>query len=208
MNASEWLEIAASIKECWPHSQIPDSSLRRWGADLEALPAEHVRAAVDVLHREGREHAPNGGIIIAKVAELACDPPEFSEVLAALRRVVEIPEERVRFADPDDYDSPAEIIPTRANALARCHPMIGAFVDAVGWDQIHGLDGGQDEARLRVKWEAFAARAVRETALVGVDAAGLPALERINRRAQQGELVQGGGVNTALRQIDAAREAA
>jgi hypothetical protein len=83
MTGAEWDKIVAVITANWPHSHPPDESLAKWGHDLEDLPAAEVLAAVEALYRDGREHAPNGGQIRAKVAELGlAQVPEPDEAYA------------------------------------------------------------------------------------------------------------------------------
>lgn len=172
---SEWLEIAAVIRDRWPHSPLPDSSLEQWGVDVADLPAEQVAAAVEVLYREGREFAPNGGQIRAKVAELMLAVPEFSFVVARLRSLNTKADARSTFPDGDEI-----VEHPRADALLREHPLIREFVRAVGWGQIEGgLGGGSEEARLREKWQQFLSRARREVLLRGIPASGLRELRRI-----------------------------
>lgn len=180
MTASEWIEIAAAIRDRWPAAALPEGTIRQWGADLEDLPGAQVAAALDALYRDGREFPPNGGQIRAKVIELDVAAPEFAEVVVALRRVLEVPTfgaTRVGGTDDEPEFAPVNL---RQAALEAEHPLIGAFVDAVGWDQIHGLEGGSDEARLRAKWQAFVDRSTRDARLRGIPASGLRGLERTN----------------------------
>lgn len=175
MKASEWLEIAAVIRERWPHAQLPDESIQRWGEDVADLPAEHVAAALEALYRQGREFPPNGGQLRAHAVELQLAPPEFAFVVRRLRHVASRSEELIVL---DDAGHEVRTEP-RAQALREEHPLIREFVRAVGWGQIRGLDGGAEEARLREKWQAHVARARREVLLTGIPSGGLRELRRI-----------------------------
>lgn len=201
MNASEWVEISAAIRDRWPSATLPEGTIRQWGADLEDLPGEQVAAALEALYRDGREFPPNGGQIRAKAIELALEPPEFAEVVVALRRVLGVPTfgaKRVGGTDDEPEFAPVNL---RQAALNAEHDLIGAFVEAVGWQQIHGLDGGQDEARLRVKWQAFLDRSTREARLRGIPAGGVRELGR--PAARNRELT---GIGTAAGKVRAELE--
>lgn len=70
MTADEWDKIVALITANWPHSMPPEEALAKWGNDLADCVVDEVYAAVEALYRDGREHAPNGGQIRAKIVEL------------------------------------------------------------------------------------------------------------------------------------------
>lgn len=192
MKASEWLRCAATIKETWPHSPVPDDTLRAWGAQLEDLDGEHVRLAIAALARSGERFAPLPGLIRRKVLELTLDPPEFSEVLETLREVAALPQVDREW---EEIEVDGEWITRekinghpRAEALAD-YPLVAKFVDTITWEQVRpavdpaaGVAGG-DEARLRVKWESFVSRVVNDLSLEGLAPdSDLPALSRKHKR--------------------------
>lgn len=206
MVESEWLEITARLSERFPHADLPVATLRRWGADLADLPGVHVSAAVETLCREGLRFAPNSGQIRQRAVELALDAPEWAAVLDTLRRLIKVSAVAVDVAaweaGADEVSADAVAYPRNA-AAAREHPMIAGFIAALGWDQIEpGLDGGNEEARLREKWARYVAASVRAESFVGIEPGGLRELERINRDGGPAQI--GGGVGEFKRRAIAA----
>lgn len=173
MILSEWLEVAAGIRDTWPHSPLPDSTLQTWGEELSDLPVEHVAAAVRALAADGREHAPHYGIIRRKVTELTLDPPDWASVLHEIGRIARKP---VTIAEADDDGGLRRLRP-RDEAIAQASPLVRAFIGRVGWVGIQArLDTGNDEARLRRMWEDFVERAHRDSNYAAIEAPGLRAL--------------------------------
>jgi hypothetical protein len=231
MNASEWLQIAAVIADRWPHADLPDSTVQRYGDDLVDLEGPHVAAAVEVIYREGARFAPNAAQIRAKVIELALDAPAWSTVLAELRgEVVEHTQpthpETCEFDVCDgsgwlEVDGTSELYDVeakpceckvahtervRAHRETR-HALIRDFETAYGPQIADGLSGGRNgEAQVRTKWEEFCDRRHREIALKGMPDAGLPALARINRNGPKTieQVVESMG----LKQLDSGEKAA
>jgi hypothetical protein len=184
MRPSEWLEIVAVIRDRWPHSDLPEGTIEQWGRDVADLPAEQVAAAVEALYRDGVKFAPNAAQIRTRVVELALSIPEWSYVLARLRHLLSKSEQR--WIDGEAVDE-------RAGALADEAPLIREFVRSAGWDQVsRGLDGGNEEARLREKFAAFCERAKREHLYRGIPSGGLRELRRIEsgRPRELGEVVR------------------
>jgi hypothetical protein len=73
MQRSEWIEAVALMRLNWPHSRIDDAVIAKYFTDLQHLPAEQVKVAIEALYRDGREFPPNGAQILGKVVELS-DP--------------------------------------------------------------------------------------------------------------------------------------
>jgi hypothetical protein len=69
----EWLEAVALMRLNWPHSKLADQVVAKYFTDLEHLPGEQVKVAIEALYRDGREFPPNGAQILGKVVELS-DP--------------------------------------------------------------------------------------------------------------------------------------
>lgn len=189
MNISEWLDIAADIRDRWPHSDLDEDALKRQGEDLSDLPGAHVRAAVEVIARGDREFAPSAGVIRKKVIELRLDAPPWAEVLNQLEELQEVPQTKLMgFKWVNDTEVQVLTAHPRAEALKREHPLIAGFVETVGWKQIdRGLHaGGNDEARLRQKWDAYRKGVERDAEVAGLEPVeGLPALERVAGRDGQ-----------------------
>jgi hypothetical protein len=189
------MNVAARLREVWPHSNLTADTLAGWGRDLEDLPGDRVAAAVEALVRDEREHAPHSGTIRAKVVDLALDPPEWAEVVAELRgETMVLPElgcvechdqDVAGFIESENGDmGPCECRLDRDNARKRHlvgrHPLILKFEALVG-DRVGAVEeGGNAEARLRMTWESFIRRERRDAAYKGLPSAGLRTLERVN----------------------------
>lgn len=187
MIPSEWVQIAATIADRWPHAAADDATLRRWGADLSDLDAGQVAASIEALYRDGREFPPNPGVVRAKLTELALDVPEWSDVLRELRRALSRPTRALRDGHHEERDGVdvyvADEVNPRAEYLATVHPMVRAFHDSLDVGQLAGAEReatGGDESRLREKWTAFARGIARDVRYQGIPDAGLPALKRAN----------------------------
>jgi hypothetical protein len=209
MTPSEWLEHAADIADRWPHAALPEATLTKWGADLADLDSAQVGAAIEALYRDGREYPPNPGVIRAKLAELKLDPPTWPEVYGSLQRIAKLPERMM--ANAREVEEEGEIrvaydeVRPQDEAVAEAHPMLRAFIEEAGLDQVwqgaHPQASGSDEARLRDKWLAFARALIRDNAYHGMPDAGLPALRRVNREPR----ALGEGVGAVRRQLEAGR---
>lgn len=209
MTEDEWLDIAEVISDKWPHSDLSRATALRWGRDLGDLDAGHVAVAVETLSRDGERFAPDSGLIRRRVVELSMDTPEWWKVLSELRGGNhELPElcekcNRTGWVVTASDEGADEAVPCecriRRLSAARAakesrHPLIRAFVEELGERQIgEGLAGGNDEARLRQKWESFIAHKEQDATRLGLPSGGLPALERVNRDGPKtiGEIVNG-----------------
>lgn len=78
-------------------------------------------------------------------------------------------------------------------------PVLRDFVSAVGWSEIDelALGGRTAEAQVRTKYDQFVEALLREAGLLGLNAPGLPAVERV-RRESPGLLSLRGDVVKAL----------
>jgi hypothetical protein len=74
---SEWIEAVELMRLNWPHSRIDDAVIAKWYSDLEQIPGDQVKVAIEALYRDGREFPPNGAQIRDKVIALS-DP--FAEI--------------------------------------------------------------------------------------------------------------------------------
>lgn len=205
MTASEWMDIAATIRDRWPHATLPTETLSRWGQDLVDLPADHVGAAIEVLYREGREYAPHAGLIRHKLAELMLDVPDWGEALRQLRSIERTPIERaIDVSGPDDDEPRIEYVRPRDVVLRESHPLVLSFREHLDQNELGLLVGpdphGSDEARARTKWEAFARRAHEIVNFKGIPDGGLAKLRRVQG---PGELRPAG---SAIRQVVAELE--
>jgi hypothetical protein len=191
MKLSEWLDVAADLQARWAATVLSPETVQRWGEDLADLPAAHVAAAVAALGRTDREFAPNSGVIRTEVIRLRVDAPEWAEALADLVELAATPVARAVEVDVDHEENRATVRREypRAELLATKHPLLATFIDVVSWEQIRpAVDAdrphrGNEEARLRDKWQAFVGRLLRDEALEGLaPGSDLPALNRRSRR--------------------------
>jgi hypothetical protein len=180
----EWLEIAAELRARWPAATFPKASVLVYFKDLEDLDAVHVRAAIAAHDRAGDRFPPTAGQIRSRVIELTRDDPEWTDALGGLRRLV-----GAGWGGP--YHAISE---STARGTGAWRPILDALPDAVrafaaacGSSQVYLAmnEEGGGEARLRDKWKAFVGQAKRDAGLVGLEAPGLSALERINREPRQ-----------------------
>lgn len=166
-------EVAPRLRSYWPHSQLSDETLQLgYWEHLHDLPVEQVRAAVDVLYREGREHIPSGGLIVKRLAQFAADAPEWFEVVREVRAVMSYPSRRLVGGEPVDE---------REWRLQRSPAAVREFVERVGWDVLERFDPDDttSEAQLREKFAGFTRKRVAERALVGLPAADVAALQQV-----------------------------
>lgn len=176
MTRAEWNNICAGMVAKWPHADLPKSTQAQFFSDLQHLPGDHVAAGVEALYRDGRDFPPNGAQILAKVAELALDAPDWAVAFRELEQCV-----AAGMGGP--YDRPEFDAQAIERILRAAAPMVGAFVDTIGKRQVYAAfaEGGGGEARLREKWLAFIRRAHRERTLGTLPPVDLATINRINR---------------------------
>lgn len=166
MKRSEWIEVVQRLRLNWPHSPIPDNSIAKWYEDLKHIPVEQVVAAVEVMYRDGREYGPNGGQILAKLAELERDDPDYSEAWEIAHKLIG----RVSpLHEPDQFlTALAERSPAAAEAVRRLSPRSFGSYDL------------EDEATVRAQFRGFYEAVVRERqrdrAYAGIPESGLRGL--------------------------------
>lgn len=182
-------QVARRLNAGWPHSRLPNASLAMTFDTLRDLPADQVVAAIEALHREGREFAPTGGMIRLKLVELATDAPDWPAVRKAIRACLSYPERRA---------VDGGFVNERELRLQRESELIRRFVQHVSWEQAATVIDSEDtaaEAQIRNKWNAFVSGDRGDQALAGLPSAGLARLVRVNGEREQ----IGAGV---LKQID------
>lgn len=164
---SEWLRCAAMIRARWPHNDLPDSTIMVWREAVRDLPREQVEAAIEVFYRDGRDHAPNGGQLRQKVAELSVDAPQWGEVWPLLRRAQR--KAPALAVDPD------ERVPY---LRSQGHDLIADFIETIGWPEPDEWSDDNLESRLRRKWEEWLRDRLNGKVREGIAPAGLSRLER------------------------------
>jgi hypothetical protein len=183
MTDFEWRRIVVLLAENWPHQLQGEESLAKFRRDLDGFPVDQVLAAIETLYRDGREFPPNGGQILGRLAQLYADPPDWFEALREIRRALRKASDLIV---EDDSDKGWRYEDERMTYLERSAPFVRAFIRQIGIDTIN-LSDGNDEARLRQKYERFVARNHERLVYGGIAPAGLPKLERV----VDGELVEG-----------------
>lgn len=156
-------EIAQAIAYCrvlWPHSRVADTEqatvILAWRGLVADLELRHVRAAIDKLAAEGREHAPPPGVIRriatrfredSQTGDLPSADEAWAEVLREISRVgytIELTGEELQFK----------------------HPVIQAAVDALGWGYIcRSTDHMADRAHFIRFYETACQRLAFEQAM-------------------------------------------
>lgn len=190
MIVSEWLDIAATIRDRWPNAKLPDGTLKKWGSDLSDLDSAQIAVTYEAAYRDGRAFPPNPGEIRKLLIELTLDVPDWAEAYRVLRRIVALPAKGIGKSHLEERDGHEVMVIEedsypRREALNAAGPMLRAFYESIGFDQVY--DGasreasGSAEARLREKWVAFVRSTTRDAGYIGLKSAGLPRIERVNR---------------------------
>lgn len=207
MNDRQWINVETRLTANWPHQIPPESALKKWRADLDDLDGDQVETAVEALYIDGREYPPNGATIRRKVIELSIDAPDWAAVKAELCRPPRVNQPRPP-CDLDRCDGSTWLLDEDTNETTPCscqaervaaarsytrHPLIDGFAAECGPGELTDVWGDRTaEAQVRTKWEQFVARHAQEATYAGLPSAGLPAVERANRRglARIGDVVR------------------
>jgi hypothetical protein len=167
MERSEWIEAVALMRLNWPHSRVDDAVVAKWYSDLQHLPAEQVKVAIEALYRDGREFPPNGAQILGKIIELGRDDLGVGEAWRLAHRAA-------RIADPAKAEAwLKEQSPAAAEAVRQ---ISGPYL-------AYQLD---DESTVRAQFRDIYNNVLRgqrrDDAYAGLPSAGLRGLERGPRR--------------------------
>lgn len=198
------LELVALVEDSYPSARFTDEVRLQYAKDIVHLDEGEAKAAVAVLKRTPRQFAPTAGEVCREVARLQLDAPDWGEVK---RLLVKRWEAVIAHRDaPDEWTCPydrcdgsgfvdvAERPNTQTDcecrtekiaarrAVAALHPLVREFVEAgyVTWGEIDTVGQGGDttlESQMRVKWEAFARRAIETRAIAAIE--GPPSLRRL-----------------------------
>jgi hypothetical protein len=198
---SEFVDVARAIQETWWAFPVPAPALDRLYRELADLDRAPVLAAVAALGE--RERPPTAAMVRAKVAELADDAPAWGEALAMMRRRLVDPHRADAWTCPDgacdgsgwtlDDEEVSRPCACRPAAIAyrrrawRMDPLVGEFLDLVGWREARQAAGGDRtaEAQVREKYRAFLAERREDAVLALADPEGLPRVARARRRAPE-----------------------
>lgn len=167
MLRSEWIEAVALMRLNWPHSQIDDAVIAKWYSDLQHLPGEQVKVAVEALYRDGREFPPNGAQILGKIIELGRDDLSVGEAWRLAHKAARIPD------------------PAKAEAwLKEKSPAAAEAVRQISGPYLaYQLD---DESTVRAQFRDIYNNVIRaqkrDDAYAGLPSAGLRSLERGPKR--------------------------
>lgn len=177
MTPGEWLRVAALMRRLWPHSPIPEATVRAWGESVADLPADAVKAAVDAWHMDGNAWPPTGGQIRSTIAKRSIAAPDWTAAKVQLLEVRDhtpvkgwecphslcdgstlLVDEATRTTRSCRCrrDRKQALIDRRLAALSHVHPTVAAFVEAVGIGELKDLDGDRTaEAQVRDKYRDF-----------------------------------------------------
>lgn len=169
MTRQEFIDkIVRRVSANWPHSPWPNATIAKVYDEVREFPADQVLAAVEALYRDGERFAPSGGMILGKLADLTDDAPDWGEAWAVLRRALR---------HSVVYDLPR----VRAE-LEQAHPAIRQFAEEVGLRSLPDVSADAAAfAQARERYRAIVGRRRRDLTYRGIPAAGLPALERVQR---------------------------
>jgi hypothetical protein len=202
MTATEIKLLVADIVDRWPHSKL---AVAQYLSDLEPVRAEHAVAALDSLYRDGERFAPSGAQIIGRIADLALDVPAWGSVVGELHRRQTAAGKQSwtkdRTCPLGRCDGRGLVIDDEARTSRYCecrdkmqaeiaarqttHPVVASFLAEVGQRELVDVLAGDRtaEAQVRTKYEAYVRGVRRSVVYTGIDTAGLPALERLQREA-------------------------
>lgn len=205
---SDALELVALIMERWTTLKLDRAQQVRYAEDLEGLDVVSARSAVDVIHRSGRQWAPNAGEVRREAARLELGAPDWTEVKRSLiersRQMANyVPEPWVcPYAECDGDGWTEHPEKPKSNRPCRCRPerqaarrladtldpLVREFIGDgyVTWREVDKLGAAMAdsasltlEAQMRTKWDSFAARAIESRAIASIEGAEhLPRLEQ------------------------------
>lgn len=166
MKKSEWYGIAVELQARWSNKSIPKESIEIWYTDLAHLPADQVTAAIRALYRDGREWVPNGGQILAKVAELSQE-----EGTADWAQAWEIVKKAMLKSDPMAF-------------VQAQNPVAATVLGHFGGNQFSYMldDEAIVRAQFRMAYENELDRQHKAQVYEGIPDAGLPGLQREPRK--------------------------
>lgn len=177
MNGNEWNQLALEIQTRWPNKAIPEESFALWYADLDEFPADQVQAGIVALYRDGREWAPNGAQIRAKVLDLTSDIPTHGEAYALVMEAA----------------GPKGGYMNGMGWLREQSPLAAEAAEQYGWRDFCLSEASSDSTRraqFRDIYNQVAKRAGDSVKYRGIEARGLKVLEGGKGPRKFGSLVQ------------------
>jgi hypothetical protein len=163
MERSEWIEAVALMRLNWPHSRIDDAVIAKWFSDLEHLPGEQVKVAIEALYSDGREFPPNGAQILAKIIELGREDMSAGEAWRLAHKAA-------LKADPDHAE--AWLKEQNAAAAEAVRQISGPYLSYMKADE------PIVRAQFRDIYNNIIRAQKRDDAYAGLPSAGLRSLER------------------------------
>lgn len=191
MTRSEWWKQVAILQARWPHKPIPEQTAEIWFHDLADIPVEQVEAAILALYREGREWAPNGAQIRAKVAELGQDHLDHGAAYDLAMRA----------ASSKGFERGLDWLREQDETVALA-------AERFPWRSLclEPLEDGTRRAQFREIYKLVVGEAKRDAAYAGLPSAGLRSLER--RPRSMGEALERAVGAPKLELVEGEREAA
>lgn len=200
MNPSEHFRLCGRVAGWWPHAPWPEESAALYFNDLKDLDAGQVATATEAFYRDSERFPPTGAQIRTKVIALSIDAPDWSSVKRELckpparprnQEIVPCSASRCDgsgWLDVADMPNTVTPCPCRAERIekaraSQAHPLIREFAEEVGQESLRDVWADRTaEAQVRTMWTQFVARRAQEAAYAGLPDAGLPAIERANRK--------------------------
>jgi hypothetical protein len=198
---ADFMRLCGRVAAWWPHSPwTDDAAAAYYEEDAKDLDGDQVATALRAWYRDEEKFPPNGAQLRAKVVALSIDAPDW----AAVKRELCKPPSRWQpqqltpcshgrcdgdgWLDVADRPNTVKECPCRVERIAKArasqaHPLIREFADEVGQESLRDVWADRTaEAQVRTMWEQFVARQAQEAAYAGLPDAGLPAIERANRK--------------------------
>lgn len=171
MRKSEWIESLALMRLNWPHVGVDEKVAGKWFTDLQHLPGEQVKVAIEALYRDGREFPPNGAQILAKVSELGRDDLDHGKAWELMNKAL-------LKHGVSDWAAFYECLPPTVSEAARRmrFEMNNGYLKA---------DESTVRAQFRDIYKNVVAERKRDDAYAGLPDAGLRGLERGPRKLSE-----------------------
>lgn len=174
MTRQEVIDLVQQMRARWPHSEIPDATIAVLFQDLHEVDREQAMAAMLALYREGREYAPNGAQIRAKLSELERDDPDIGEAW----RLVHQANLKWGLHREHGQEKALQWLESQSVAVAAAVRRYGA--DALGSYDL--ANEGTVRAQFRDTYRAVVRERQHDAAYAGLPEVGLRRLRRVPRR--------------------------
>lgn len=164
MTRAEWAGVLERIAVNWPQSQIPLASAAKFYDDLKDFDGVVVAAAVEAIHRNGREWPPTSAHILAEIADQTESAPEFGVAWQMIVKAIR------------SYGShnPQLVV----DKLNDQHPAVAQLASQIGIRELGMAKEGDTtrHAQAREMYAAICRKRVRRITHLGLPSAAVPQL--------------------------------